>query len=126
MAMRASENEPLIRELLHHFTSWSAGQDPTSASQCDPVVDGRHSIPEAYPVTRILTQALANIVTSNRTLTTKLWSLYTSLPEDQLVLMYVRFRCDVPPKFLSSDGVETSTDDCLHRLINAQFSPSPC
>jgi hypothetical protein len=38
---------------------------------------------------RLLTQALSNIVTSNQNLVAALWETYLSLPEDQVVLMYV-------------------------------------
>ena len=44
----------------------------------------------AITTARLLTQALSNIVTSNQNLVAALWETYLSLPEDQVVLMYVR------------------------------------
>ncbi|KAK2463664.1 hypothetical protein APHAL10511_004415 [Amanita phalloides] len=66
----AFENEPQIRRLLHYYTSWSAAEDKRT-----------------IPVTCMLAQMLSNIVTSNEGLTTELWELYTSLPEDQVILL---------------------------------------
>ena len=40
-------------------------------------------------LTRLLTQALSNIVTCNDPLLGKLWSMYMALPEEQLILMCV-------------------------------------
>ncbi|KAF8075063.1 spinocerebellar ataxia type 10 protein domain-containing protein [Lyophyllum atratum] len=68
--VRAYENEPDIRRLLHYHTSWSAMEDS-----------------EAVSVARILAQALSNIVTTNEVLMSKLWDTYMSLPEDQVVLI---------------------------------------
>ena len=39
----------------------------------------------------MLAQALSNLVTSNEDLMTNLWELYTSLPEDQIIVLYVSF-----------------------------------
>ncbi|KAF4593301.1 hypothetical protein EYR38_009015 [Pleurotus pulmonarius] len=66
----AFENEGEIRRLLHYHSSWTANQDP-----------------ESFPVTRMLTQTLSNIVTANNELMTKLWNIYLNLPEDQVVLI---------------------------------------
>lgn len=41
----------------------------------------------AYPVTRILTQTLSNMVTSNDGLMTRLWETHLNLPEEQVVFM---------------------------------------
>ena len=38
----------------------------------------------------MLTQTLSNLVTGNDTLMSSLWQTYLSLPEDQVVLLYVR------------------------------------
>jgi hypothetical protein len=46
------------------------------------------SSPIAFIVTRILTQTLSNLVTSNQQLIVKLWDIYMNLPEDQVVLTY--------------------------------------
>lgn len=54
----------------------------------------------AITTARLLTQALSNIVTSNQNLVAALWETYLSLPEDQVVLMYVRRTATL----LSTDG----------------------
>ncbi|KAJ7493437.1 spinocerebellar ataxia type 10 protein domain-containing protein [Mycena galericulata] len=68
--MKAFENEPAIRRLLHYYTSWSSMQDA-----------------EAILVARILAQALANLVTGNEILVPKLWNTYMNLPEDQVIII---------------------------------------
>lgn len=40
----------------------------------------------AYPVTRLLTQTLSNIVTTNDASSQKLWTSYLSLPEEKLII----------------------------------------
>ncbi|KAF7356869.1 Ataxin-10-like protein [Mycena venus] len=67
---RAFENEPAIRLLLHYYTSWSFVQDE-----------------EAILVARVLSQALANLVTGNDVVVSTLWTTYMNLPEDQVVLI---------------------------------------
>jgi len=67
---QAFKNEPEIRRLLHYYTSWSAAEDKRST-----------------PITCMLAQALSNLVTSNENLMTNLWELYTSLPEDQIIVL---------------------------------------
>ncbi|KAF8631860.1 hypothetical protein AX15_002130 [Amanita polypyramis BW_CC] len=67
---QAFENEPEIRRLLHYHTSWSATEDKQS-----------------MPVACMLAQTLSNLVTSNERLMMSLWELYTSLPEDQAILI---------------------------------------
>lgn len=39
-----------------------------------------------YPVTRLLTQTLSNIVTTNDGLAQKLWANYLGLPEEKLII----------------------------------------
>ncbi|KAJ7746864.1 spinocerebellar ataxia type 10 protein domain-containing protein [Mycena maculata] len=68
--MKAFENEPSIRRLLHYYTSWSSMQDE-----------------EAILVARVLAQALANLITGNDILVPKLWNTYMNLPEDQVVII---------------------------------------
>ncbi|KAF7309646.1 Ataxin-10-like protein [Mycena indigotica] len=68
--IEAFENEPSIRRLLHYYTSWSFLEDQ-----------------EALLVARVLSQALANLVSGNDKLASKLWSSYMNLPEDQVVLI---------------------------------------
>ncbi|KAJ3517733.1 hypothetical protein NLJ89_g323 [Agrocybe chaxingu] len=68
--LRAYENEPDIRRLLHFYTSWSAMEDP-----------------KAMATARALTQALSNMVTTNDTLVATLWESYLNLAEDQVVLI---------------------------------------
>ncbi|KAJ7880331.1 spinocerebellar ataxia type 10 protein domain-containing protein [Mycena olivaceomarginata] len=67
---KAFENEPSIRRLLHYYTSWSFAQDE-----------------EAILVARVLSQALANLITGNDALVSTLWTTYMNLPEDQVVLI---------------------------------------
>ncbi|KAF9531749.1 spinocerebellar ataxia type 10 protein domain-containing protein [Crepidotus variabilis] len=68
--VQAFENEPEIRRLLHYYTSWTEMQDDDSVI-----------------VSRLLTQALSNVVTSNEILVEKLWEVYMALPEDEGVLI---------------------------------------
>ncbi|KAJ6496780.1 spinocerebellar ataxia type 10 protein domain-containing protein [Mycena vulgaris] len=68
--MKAFENEPSIRRLLHYYTSWSFMEDD-----------------EAMLVARVLAQALSNLVTGNDILVSKLWNTYMILPDDQVVLI---------------------------------------
>ncbi|KAF8727186.1 hypothetical protein AX14_007502 [Amanita brunnescens Koide BX004] len=67
---QAFKNEPEIRRLLHYYTSWSAVEDKRTA-----------------PLVCMLAQALSNVVTSNENLMTILWEFYTTLPEDQIILL---------------------------------------
>ncbi|KAF6761575.1 spinocerebellar ataxia type 10 protein domain-containing protein [Ephemerocybe angulata] len=76
--VRAYENEPEIRRLIHYYTSWSAMEDP-----------------ESIATARVLTQALSNIVTSNQNLVAALWETYLGLPEDQVVLIRLLASPDV-------------------------------
>ncbi|KAJ7695081.1 spinocerebellar ataxia type 10 protein domain-containing protein, partial [Mycena rosella] len=68
--MKAFENEPSIRRLLHYYTSWSFMEDE-----------------EATLVARVLAQALSNLVTGNNILVSKLWNTYMNLPDDQVVII---------------------------------------
>ncbi|KAJ6624949.1 spinocerebellar ataxia type 10 protein domain-containing protein [Mycena sp. CBHHK59/15] len=68
--MRAFENEPEIRRLLHYYTSWSSMEDE-----------------EAISLARVLAQTLSNLVTGNEILIPKLWNIYMNLPEDQVVII---------------------------------------
>ncbi|KAJ7113709.1 spinocerebellar ataxia type 10 protein domain-containing protein [Mycena crocata] len=79
--MKAYENEPAIRRLLHYYTSWSFLQEA-----------------EAILVARVLSQALANLVTGNDILLPKLWNTYMNLPEDQVVL--IRLLSSTDPRTL--------------------------
>ncbi|KAF7370859.1 Ataxin-10-like protein [Mycena sanguinolenta] len=67
---KAFENEPSIRRLLHYYTSWSFAQDE-----------------DAILVARVLSQALANLITGNDVLVSTLWTTYMNLPEDQVVVI---------------------------------------
>ncbi|KAI0820362.1 spinocerebellar ataxia type 10 protein domain-containing protein [Trametes gibbosa] len=58
-----------IRTLIYHYTSFNATQDATS-----------------FPATRMLSQALSNIVTGNDALAQRLWTTYLNLPEERLIL----------------------------------------
>ncbi|KAF8889372.1 hypothetical protein BD779DRAFT_1662135 [Infundibulicybe gibba] len=68
--VKAFDNEPDIRRLLHYHTSWSAMEDQNGVS-----------------VARILAQTLSNLVTANESLLDKIWNTYMKLPEDQVVLI---------------------------------------
>ncbi|TFK89174.1 hypothetical protein K466DRAFT_487334 [Polyporus arcularius HHB13444] len=109
---RALSNELLIRKLVHHYTSYSATQDPAS-----------------YPVTRMLSQALSNIVTNNTVLADNLWSTYLSLPEEQLIL--TRLFASPDARTVSSTFVLVL--NCLHDskerielLVEAPRGPRIC
>ncbi|KAG6850778.1 hypothetical protein H0H93_008816 [Arthromyces matolae] len=65
--VKAYENEPDMRRLLHYHTSWSAMEADA----------------ESVSVARVLAQALSNMVTTNEALMSKLWETYLNLPEDQ-------------------------------------------
>ncbi|KAF9074916.1 spinocerebellar ataxia type 10 protein domain-containing protein [Rhodocollybia butyracea] len=67
---RSFESEPIVRRLLHYYTSWSSMEDE-----------------EATFAARVLTQMLSNIITGNETLISRLWEMYLNLPEDQVVLI---------------------------------------
>ncbi|EIM80460.1 uncharacterized protein STEHIDRAFT_125988 [Stereum hirsutum FP-91666 SS1] len=67
---RVFEMEPHMRRILRHYTSWT--------------FEGQEG---AVLVTRILVQAISNIVTDNDNLRTKLWSSYLSVPEEQSILI---------------------------------------
>ncbi|KAI9066956.1 hypothetical protein FKP32DRAFT_1644839 [Trametes sanguinea] len=90
---RAFENERAIRNLIYHYTSFNATQDPAS-----------------YPATRMLSQALSNMVTGNDGLTESLWSTYLNLPEEQLVL--TRLFASPDPRTVSSAFVLVL--NCVH------------
>ncbi|KAJ7281931.1 spinocerebellar ataxia type 10 protein domain-containing protein [Mycena rebaudengoi] len=82
--IKAFENEPDIRRLLHYYTSWSSMEDE-----------------EAIFVGRVLAQALSNIVTGNEVLLSKLWNIYMDLPEDQVVLIRL-LSCPDPRTLLAA------------------------
>ncbi|KAH8116389.1 spinocerebellar ataxia type 10 protein domain-containing protein [Phellopilus nigrolimitatus] len=64
--------EPAIRRLAHKYTSFFFSQDP-----------------ESFSVIRFLMQTLSNLVTSNESLTERLWAFYMSLPEEQNIILRV-------------------------------------
>ncbi|KAJ3855487.1 spinocerebellar ataxia type 10 protein domain-containing protein [Lentinula lateritia] len=68
--IKAFEDEPIIRRLLHYYTSWSSMEDE-----------------EASFTARILTQMLSNIITGNEALISNLWETYLNLQEDQVILI---------------------------------------
>ncbi|KAI0658023.1 spinocerebellar ataxia type 10 protein domain-containing protein [Cubamyces menziesii] len=94
---RAFDNERAIRRLIYHYTSFNATQDPAT-----------------FAATRMLSQALSNIVTGNDTLTQTLWTTYLNLPEEQLVL---------PRLFASPDARTVSSAfvlvlNCIHDSVH--------
>ncbi|KAH7872988.1 spinocerebellar ataxia type 10 protein domain-containing protein [Lentinula edodes] len=68
--IKAFEDEPIIRRLLHYYTSWSSIENE-----------------EASFTARILTQMLSNIITGNEALISNLWETYLNLQEDQVILI---------------------------------------
>lgn len=62
--------EPALRRVLHLYSSWSAFQ-----------------VTDSFPATRMAVQALSNIVTTNENLTSRLWNIYLTLPEEQAILI---------------------------------------
>ncbi|KAI0350670.1 hypothetical protein OH77DRAFT_1430661 [Trametes cingulata] len=68
-------NEEAIRSLIYYYTSFQATQDASS-----------------FPATRVLSQALSNIVTENDALAQRLWTAYLNLPEERLILTISRLR----------------------------------
>ncbi|KAJ3720947.1 spinocerebellar ataxia type 10 protein domain-containing protein [Lentinula raphanica] len=68
--IKAFEDEPVIRRLLHYYTSWTSMEDE-----------------EASFAARILTQMLSNIITGNEMLISNLWETYFKLQEEQVVLI---------------------------------------
>jgi ataxin-10 len=91
-----SDIEPDIRRLLHYQTSFIVLQD----EQCVPHFAGNlplctHRI-QAHVLTRLLVQALSNIVTSNEGLISKLWDTYMPLPDEDLILVCVTYLTAIP------------------------------
>ncbi|KAI1793579.1 spinocerebellar ataxia type 10 protein domain-containing protein [Ganoderma leucocontextum] len=109
---RVRDNEPAIRELIFNYTSYSVTQDASS-----------------YPVTRLLTQTLSNIVTTNDALAQQLWTDYLSLPEEKLIITRL---------FASPDTVTVSSAfvfvlNCIHGsasrlglLVDSSRGPRIC
>ncbi|RPD64276.1 hypothetical protein L226DRAFT_533583 [Lentinus tigrinus ALCF2SS1-7] len=109
---RAFQNELLIRKLVYQYTSYSATQDPAS-----------------YHVTRMLSQALSNIVTNNSALADNLWSTYLSLPEEQLIL--TRLFASPDARTVSSTFVLVlnclhDSDQRIELLVEAPRGPRIC
>lgn len=87
-----SANEPSIRKLIYHYTSFSVMKEPscqytTSLFALNYINLMCYIL--ALPVTRMLVQTLSNIITSNETLIQRVWNLYLTLPEEQLILTWV-------------------------------------
>ncbi|OSD02977.1 hypothetical protein PYCCODRAFT_1434862 [Trametes coccinea BRFM310] len=109
---RAFENERAIRKLIYHYTSFNATQDSAS-----------------YPATRMLSQALSNMVTGNDALVENLWTTYLNLPEEQLVL--TRLFASPDPRTVSSAFVLVL--NCVHEsarrvelLVTSPRGPRIC
>jgi ataxin-10 len=92
--VKAFENEPDIRRLLHYYTSFSAMEDSDS-----------------IVAARLLTQALSNVVTANEALVEKLWVSYMKMPEDEVVL--IRLLGSRDPKTLLTTLIFVL--NCVHR-----------
>lgn len=109
---RAFENEPPIRELLRHYTSYTVLQDQKSLA-----------------ATRMLTQALCNLVTGNEDLLRRLWELYMTLPEEQSILLRVLGVQDVATTTAAFVLVLNSLHGSDHRtslLTNSPNGPRLC
>ncbi|KAF9078191.1 spinocerebellar ataxia type 10 protein domain-containing protein [Rhodocollybia butyracea] len=85
--------EPIVRRLLHYFTSMTFMDDE-----------------EATSAARILTQMLSNITTGNETLIESLWETYLNLQEDQVVL--IRLLASQDTRTLLA--VLTLISSCIH------------
>ncbi|KAI0731287.1 spinocerebellar ataxia type 10 protein domain-containing protein [Earliella scabrosa] len=108
----AFRSEPCIRNLVYHYTSFAAIQDPFS-----------------YPVTRMLVQALSNMVTANDSLASELWSNYLSLPDEHNIL--IRLFASPDARTLSSAFVLVL--NCTHNsaartelLVEGPGGPRTC
>ncbi|KAF8636403.1 hypothetical protein AX17_003585 [Amanita inopinata Kibby_2008] len=97
--VQAFENEPDVRRLLHHYTSWSAMEDN-----------------QVVPVTRMLAQTLSNLVTSNEDLVMRLWEAYMSLSEDQAVLIRLLSFPDDKIKLTTLIFIMNCIRDCKERI----------
>ncbi|KIK61590.1 hypothetical protein GYMLUDRAFT_243286 [Collybiopsis luxurians FD-317 M1] len=110
--VKAFENEPIIRRLLHYYTSWSSLQDEEGKA----CVSFRITLTDisseniATFAARILTQMLSNIITGNETLISSLWETYLNLQEDQVVL--IRLLASPDSRILLA--VMTMITSCLH------------
>ncbi|KAI0741534.1 spinocerebellar ataxia type 10 protein domain-containing protein [Daedaleopsis nitida] len=71
-------NEGTIRNLVYHYTSYAAIHDKA----------GKFSLPSSYPypATRMLTQALSNLITDNDQLAQTMWSTYMQMPDERNIL----------------------------------------
>lgn len=91
---QAYENEPDIRRLLYYYTSWTCTQNV-----------------ETFKVTRALVQTLSNMITANENLMSKLWEVYMTLPEEQVVLI----RLLASPDASTVLSVLIFVVNCIHR-----------
>ncbi|KAI0060979.1 hypothetical protein BV25DRAFT_1806517 [Artomyces pyxidatus] len=85
--------EPHIRQLLHTYTAWTRGRDFAS-----------------FSVTRMLTQALSNIVTANEDLQAQLWEQYMRVPEEKSIL--IRLLASPDPR--TTGSVIVLLTNCIH------------
>ena len=81
-ANRVFETLSIITRLLPRYRTPSV-----SPVLCLPTPSSERLV--AYPVTRMLVQALSNMVTANDSLASELWSNYLSLPDEHNILMWV-------------------------------------
>ena len=81
-ANRVFETLSIITRLLPRYRTPSV-----SPVLCLPAPSSERLV--AYPVTRMLVQALSNMVTANDSLASELWSNYLSLPDEHNILMWV-------------------------------------
>ncbi|KZS99695.1 uncharacterized protein LAESUDRAFT_732963 [Laetiporus sulphureus 93-53] len=67
---RVFQNKTCLRAMAHQYTSYTALQEPASIAS-----------------SRILAQALSNLVTGNEPVLQTIWEMYLSLTEEQLILL---------------------------------------
>ncbi|KAI0788785.1 spinocerebellar ataxia type 10 protein domain-containing protein [Abortiporus biennis] len=76
---QAFTSEPAIRTLIRYYTAYSITQDENS-----------------LPITRMLIQALSNLITSNPQLSSQLWSEYLKFSVEEFVLLRLLGVPDTP------------------------------
>ena len=92
--LMSSQSEPEIRSLIRIYTSHAALEEENGDHTPISTFHFRYSnlflssILTALPVTRMLVQALSNLVTANDVLTQQLWGTYLNFPMEEVILMY--------------------------------------
>ncbi|KZT01323.1 uncharacterized protein LAESUDRAFT_664148 [Laetiporus sulphureus 93-53] len=109
---RVLSNEPTIRAMAYRYTSYAALQEPASIAS-----------------SRMLVQALSNLVTGNEPLLQNIWKMYLSLPEEQLILL----RLFASPDMRTASSTFIFILNCIHgnrerleMLIRSPRGPRLC